>query len=79
MITDLVRDQAFCVGWFGLMAFVWLGWAPEDPASPFSVGLASVGPSWTGSSSWQHLPSNRRFTGERCCGLGRGHRLESSA
>lgn len=31
MLTDHIRDHAFTIAWFGLMAFVWLGWAQEDP------------------------------------------------
>lgn len=31
MITEFLRDQAFTIAWFGLMAFVWFGWAQEDP------------------------------------------------
>ena len=31
MLTEFARDHAFTIGWFGLMAFVWFGWAQEDP------------------------------------------------
>lgn len=31
MFTDFVRDHAFTIAWFGLMAFVWFGWGQEDP------------------------------------------------
>lgn len=31
MLTDFVRDQAFTIAWFGVMAFAWFGWAQEDP------------------------------------------------
>ncbi|OYN85120.1 hypothetical protein [Parenemella sanctibonifatiensis] len=31
MLTDYLRDHAFTLGWLGLMAFVWFGWAQEDP------------------------------------------------
>ncbi|MGJ3507514.1 hypothetical protein [Enemella sp. A6] len=31
MLTEFVRDHAFTIAWFGLMALVWFGWAQEDP------------------------------------------------
>lgn len=31
MLTEFVRDHAFTIAWFGLMAVVWFGWAQEDP------------------------------------------------
>jgi hypothetical protein len=31
MLTDRLRDGLFELGWFGLMTFVWLGWAQEAP------------------------------------------------
>lgn len=31
MLSDYLRDSLFTVAWFGLMAFVWFGWAQEDP------------------------------------------------
>lgn len=31
MLTTFLRDHAFTVGWFGLMAVVWFGWGQEDP------------------------------------------------
>lgn len=31
MLTTFLRDQAFTLGWFGLMAVVWFGWGQEDP------------------------------------------------
>ncbi|MGC5617170.1 hypothetical protein [Georgenia sp. Z1491] len=31
MLTDYLRDHAFTIAWFGLMAFVWFGWGQEDP------------------------------------------------
>lgn len=44
MLTEFVRDQAFAIGWFGLMAFVWLGWAQEDPpkGARWVLGLGSL-------------------------------------
>ena len=40
MLTDFVRDQAFTVAWFGLMAFVWFGWGQEDPPASWRWRLA---------------------------------------
>lgn len=31
MLTEFVRDHAFTIAWFGLMAVVWFGWGQEDP------------------------------------------------
>jgi hypothetical protein len=31
MLTEFLRDQFFTTAWFGLMTFVWFGWAQEDP------------------------------------------------
>lgn len=44
MLSEFVRDQTFTVAWFGLMAFVWLGWAQEDPLPSWRkwLGLGSV-------------------------------------
>lgn len=44
MFTEFVRDQAFVIAWFGLMSFVWFGWARESPVplsrAPLAVGSA---------------------------------------
>ncbi|WP_106402993.1 hypothetical protein [Actinocorallia populi] len=44
MLTEFVRDQTFTVAWFGLMAFVWLGWSQEDPPPSWRkwLGLGSA-------------------------------------
>lgn len=42
MLTEFLRDQAFTLGWFGLMAVVWFGWAQEDPP-PGRRGLLGAG------------------------------------
>jgi len=44
VLTDLVRDQAFTIAWFGLMAVVWFGWAQEDPPPSWRwrLGVGSV-------------------------------------
>lgn len=31
MVSDLARDHAFTIAWFGLMTLVWLGWGQEAP------------------------------------------------
>ncbi|CAM3531552.1 hypothetical protein OCAE111667_14185 [Occultella aeris] len=43
MLTDFTRDHAFTIAWFGLMAFVWCGWAQEDPPPRWRwcLGVAS--------------------------------------
>src|SRR5699024_12478706 len=40
MLTEYVRDHAFTIAWFGLMAFVWFGWAQEDPPPSWRWKLA---------------------------------------
>jgi len=40
MLTEYVRDHAFTIAWFGLMAFVWFGWAQEDPPHSWRWKLA---------------------------------------
>lgn len=44
MLTDFVRDHAFTIAWFGLMAFVWFGWSQEDPPRSWrwKLGLGSA-------------------------------------
>ncbi|MDN5726177.1 MAG: hypothetical protein L0G99_09645 [Propionibacteriales bacterium] len=44
MLTEFVRDHAFTIAWFGLMAFVWFGWGQEDaPRSwRWRLGVGSV-------------------------------------
>ncbi|MCI2264249.1 hypothetical protein [Sediminivirga luteola] len=44
MLTDFVRDHAFTIAWFGLMAFVWFGWGQEDPPRSWrwKLGLGSA-------------------------------------
>ncbi|USX53961.1 hypothetical protein [Lentzea sp. HUAS12] len=44
MLTEFVRDQCFTAAWFGLMAFVWFGWAQEDPSRRWRawLGVGSV-------------------------------------
>lgn len=44
MLTDFVRDHAFTIAWFGLMAMVWFGWGQEDPPKRWRVwlGVGSV-------------------------------------
>lgn len=44
MFTEFLRDHLFTVGWYGLMAFVWLGWSQEAPPKKLRVwlGVASV-------------------------------------
>ena len=39
MLTDHLRDGLFELGWFGLMTFVWLGWAQEAPPRRARVWL----------------------------------------
>ncbi|QQQ78874.1 hypothetical protein IOD16_10840 [Saccharothrix sp. 6-C] len=43
MTTEFLRDQHFTTAWFGLMAFVWFGWAQEDPPKAWRgwLGLGS--------------------------------------
>jgi hypothetical protein len=41
MLTEFVRDQCFTAAWFGLMAFVWFGWAQEDPPRSWRVWLGA--------------------------------------
>lgn len=51
LLTDFVRDHAFTIAWFGLMAVAWFGWSQEDPPSRWRwrlgtgsvVGLAFAG------------------------------------
>ncbi|SEH02125.1 hypothetical protein SAMN05444920_12460 [Nonomuraea solani] len=44
MLTGFLRDQFFTTAWFGLMAFVWFGWAQEDPPRKWRIwlGVGSV-------------------------------------
>ncbi|GAA3720536.1 hypothetical protein GCM10022224_103290 [Nonomuraea antimicrobica] len=44
MLTGFLRDQYFTTAWFGLMAFVWFGWAQESPPRRWRVwlGVGSV-------------------------------------
>lgn len=44
MLTEIVRDHAFTIAWFGLMTMVWLGWAQEDAEQGWRVwlGVGSV-------------------------------------
>lgn len=39
MLTEFLRDQFFTTAWFGLMTFVWFGWAQEDPPRRWRVWL----------------------------------------
>lgn len=39
MLTDFVRDHAFTIGWFGLMAFMWFGWSQENPPASWRLWL----------------------------------------
>ncbi|MFC4116625.1 hypothetical protein [Nonomuraea zeae] len=41
MLTEFLRDQCFTTAWFGLMAFVWFGWAQEDPPKSWRVWLGA--------------------------------------
>lgn len=41
MLTEFLRDQFFTTAWFGLMAFVWFGWAQEDPPRRWRVWLGA--------------------------------------
>ncbi|RJL35269.1 hypothetical protein [Bailinhaonella thermotolerans] len=41
MLTEFLRDQCFTTAWFGLMAFVWFGWAQEDPPPRRRVWLGA--------------------------------------
>ncbi|HIV57591.1 MAG TPA: hypothetical protein H9902_06500 [Candidatus Stackebrandtia faecavium] len=41
MLTDFVRDHAFTIAWFGLMALVWFGWAQEDPPDKWRPWLGA--------------------------------------
>ncbi|MEV0618290.1 hypothetical protein AB0I81_33540 [Nonomuraea sp. NPDC050404] len=41
MLTEFVRDQLFTTAWFGLMAFVWFGWAQEDPPRHWRIWLGA--------------------------------------
>jgi len=44
VFTDFIRDHAFTIAWFGLMAFVWFGWGQEDPPPAWRswLGAGSV-------------------------------------
>ena len=44
MLTEFLRDHAFTIAWFGLMAFVWLGWSQEAPPTWMRpiLGLGSI-------------------------------------
>ncbi|MFB4273670.1 hypothetical protein ACBJ59_00130 [Nonomuraea sp. MTCD27] len=41
MLTGFLRDQCFTTAWFGLMAFVWFGWAQEDPDRRWRIWLGA--------------------------------------
>lgn len=41
MLTGFLRDQCFTAAWFGLMAFVWFGWAQEDPPRRWRIWLGA--------------------------------------
>ncbi|MEU4833899.1 hypothetical protein [Streptosporangium sp. NPDC023615] len=41
MLTEFLRDQCFTTAWFGLMAFVWFGWAQEDPPRRWRIWLGA--------------------------------------
>lgn len=41
MLTEFVRDHYFTTAWFGLMAFVWFGWAQEDPPKRWRLWLGA--------------------------------------
>jgi hypothetical protein len=41
MLTEFLRDQFFTTAWFGLMSFVWFGWAQEDPPRRWRVWLGA--------------------------------------
>ncbi|MFI7703995.1 hypothetical protein [Nonomuraea sp. NPDC049480] len=41
MLTGFLRDQFFTTAWFGLMAFVWFGWAQEDPPRNWRIWLGA--------------------------------------
>ncbi|WP_049559566.1 hypothetical protein [Nonomuraea sp. SBT364] len=41
MLTEFLRDQCFTTAWFGLMAFVWFGWAQEDPPRGWRIWLGA--------------------------------------
>lgn len=40
MLTDFIRDQAFCIAWFALMGSIWFGWGQEDPVRSWRWRLA---------------------------------------
>ncbi|MBE1515174.1 hypothetical protein [Nesterenkonia halotolerans] len=44
MLTEFVRDHAFTIAWFGLMAVAWFGWSQEDAPSHWrwKLGAGSV-------------------------------------
>jgi len=44
VLTDVVRDHAFTIAWFGLMTMVWFGWGQEDPPESWRwrLGVGSV-------------------------------------
>lgn len=44
VLTDFVRDHAFTIAWFGLMAVAWFGWSQADPPSSWRwrLGIGSV-------------------------------------
>lgn len=44
MLTEFVRDHAFTIAWFGLMAVAWFGWSQEDPPSHWrwKLGVGSI-------------------------------------
>lgn len=58
MPTDHLRDGLFELGWFGLMTFVWLGWAQEAPRRRARVWLG-VG------SGRRHAARGRARRGDR--------------
>ncbi|GAB2496000.1 hypothetical protein [Streptosporangium sandarakinum] len=41
MLTEFLRDQCFTTAWFGLMAFVWFGWAQEDSPRDWRIRLGA--------------------------------------
>ena len=70
MAADFLRDGLVVFAWFGLMAFVWLGWAQEDPPPGTSIWLglgsgvgllAAVG---GGLLVWQHWDSSSALDGQ---------------
>lgn len=44
MLTELARDHAFTIAWFGLMTMVWLGWGQEAPPEQWRwrLGVGSL-------------------------------------